>query len=93
MNGQVKKQEKQVEKEDAPEVETEQCRGMAYEYTNKRGTKYYLHKKDVTLRGSGKMQTIYFFAKNERSESIDDLPVGFEVAENKRSGLPALRRK
>lgn len=66
---------------------------MAYQYKNKKGTTYYLHKKDVTLRGSGKRQTIYFFAKNERSGAIDDLPQGFEVAENKRSGLPALRRK
>ena len=37
---------------------------MAYEHTNGKGVKYYLHKSEVTLRG-GKPQTIYFFTKNE----------------------------
>ena len=36
---------------------------MAYEHTNGKGVKYYLHKSEVTLRG-GKPQTIYFFTKN-----------------------------
>ena len=37
---------------------------MAYEHTNGKGVKYYLHKSEVTLRG-GKPQTIYFFTKQE----------------------------
>ena len=37
---------------------------MAYEHTNGKGIKYYLHKSEVTLRG-GKPQTIYFFTKDE----------------------------
>ena len=36
----------------------------AYTYTNSKGVTYYLHKKDVILRG-GREQTIYFFAKKE----------------------------
>ena len=36
---------------------------MAYEHTNGKGVKYYLHKSEVTLRG-GKPQTIYFFTKH-----------------------------
>ena len=66
---------------------------MAYSHTNSKGVTYYLHKKDVTLRG-GKEQTIYYFAKDERpGESIDDLPDGYTVAENPRNGFLVLKRK
>lgn len=67
---------------------------MAYEYTNSNGTKYYLHAKDVTLRGGSRLQRIYYFARETRgSDAIDQVPQGFEVVENKRTGLPVLRRK
>lgn len=66
---------------------------MAYEHKNAKGTNYYLHKKDVILRGSGKKQTIYFFARDIRAEAMDKLPDGFKVVENKRTGLPTLKRK
>lgn len=66
---------------------------MAYTYTNKKGTKYYLHKRNVVLRGSGKNQTIYFFSQHEGKGSIDELPAGFEVMEIERTGLPLLRKK
>ena len=48
---------------------------MAYKHTNSKGTTYYLHKTDVTLRG-GKTQTIYFFAKVEKNAkgTPTDLP-------------------
>ncbi len=65
---------------------------MAYEFTNKKGTKYYLHSKVVTLRGGNRKQTIYYFAKNPRSEAIDSVPAGFQVVENQRTGLPVLKR-
>jgi hypothetical protein len=32
---------------------------MAYEFTNSKGVKYYLHFKDVNLKG-GRVQRIYF---------------------------------
>ncbi len=64
---------------------------MAYSHTNSKGVTYYLHKKDVTLRG-GKQQTIYYFAKDERPEAIDDIPEGMEVVENPRNGFLTLRR-
>ena len=64
---------------------------MAYSHTNSKGVTYYLHKKDVTLRG-GKQQTIYYFAKDERPEAIDDIPAGMEVVENPRNGFLTLRR-
>ncbi len=64
---------------------------MAYSHTNSKGVTYYLHKKDVTLRG-GKQQTIYYFAKDERPEAIDDLPAGYGVVENPRNGFLTLKR-
>lgn len=65
---------------------------MAYEYTNSKGTKYYLHSKNVRLR-SGREQTIYYFAKQAKAEAIDDVPSGYGVVENKRTGLPVLKKK
>lgn len=64
---------------------------MAYSHTNSKGVTYYLHKKDVVLRG-GKEQTIYYFAKDERPEAIDALPEGYEVVENPRNGFLTLKR-
>lgn len=66
---------------------------MAYQYKNKKGQIYYLHSRDVKLRGSGKDQTIYFFAKNQGSGVMDSIPSGFEIVENQKTGLPILRRK
>jgi hypothetical protein len=64
---------------------------MAYSHTNSKGVTYYLHKKDVTLRG-GKLQTIYYFAKDVRPEAIDDIPEGYMVVENPRNGFLTLKR-
>lgn len=66
---------------------------MAYTVKSKKtGEDYILHKKDVTLRG-GRKQTIYFFARQEKDGALDDLPAGYEVMENKRTGLPMLRKE
>ena len=65
---------------------------MAYEYKNKKGTNYYLHSKNVKLRGSGKDQTIYYFARAVGSNSLNQVPTGFIVIENDRTGLPILKR-
>lgn len=65
---------------------------MAYQYTNQKGTSYYLHSTEITLRGSGKKQTIYFFAKVARDGSLDEVPSGYQVVENKRTGLPVLKK-
>ena len=40
-----------------------------YKHTNSKGVTYYLNSKDVTLRG-GKLQTIYYFSKDDRAEGI-----------------------
>ncbi len=65
---------------------------MAYQHTNSKGVTYYLNSKQVTLRG-GKVQTIYYFSKDERSETaVDDLPEGYTVGENPRNGFLTLKR-
>lgn len=64
---------------------------MAYKHTNTKGINYYLHSKDVRLR-SGRSQRIYYFARETRPEAVDQVPEGFVVVENKRTGLPVLKR-
>lgn len=66
---------------------------MAYSYTNKKGITYYLNERKVTLRGSGREQTIYYFTKNDGKTTIDEVPAGFKVEETQRSGLPVLKKK
>jgi len=65
---------------------------MAYEYKNSKGVTYYLHFKDVTLRG-GKKQRIYYFARDVRDGALDEIPAGKEVMETKRTGMPVLKNK
>jgi hypothetical protein len=54
---------------------------MGYEHTNSKGVTYYLHQKG----------RLFYFSKDKKG-SID-LPSGFKVIENKRTGLPMLKRK
>lgn len=65
---------------------------MAYQHKNSKGQTYYLHSREVTLRGSGKTQRIFFFARSERAGALNDLPVGYKVVENTRTGLPILKK-
>lgn len=65
--------------------------GQAFTHTNKDGVKYYLHSKEVQLRGAQK-RTIYFFAREVRDGSLIEIPEGMEVIENERTGLPMLRK-
>lgn len=60
--------------------------------SQKSGQTYYLHSKDVILRG-GREQTIYFFAREVKEGALDALPAGYEVMENSRTGLPMLRKE
>lgn len=65
---------------------------MAYQHVNSKGQTYYLHAKDVVLRG-GRQQRIYYFARDVRpGEAIDSVPAGYSVVENPRNGFLALRR-
>ena len=66
---------------------------MAYSVTSKKsGKTYYLHSKEVKLAGNRK-QRIYYFAGTIGDNALDELPAGYEVIENKRTGLPMLRKK
>ncbi len=65
---------------------------MAFEFTNSKGVKYYLHFKDVNLKG-GRIQRIYFFARDVRDGSLDAVPEKFKVIETERTGMPILKKK
>ena len=65
---------------------------MAYTYTNSKNVTYYLNCKEVTLKG-GQKQTIYFFSKDERSDTGCELPANKQVVENKVNGFPACKNK
>jgi predicted AAA+ superfamily ATPase len=62
---------------------------MGYSFKNSKGKTYFLHTKDVVLKG-GRNQTIYYFAKDERSNSCD-LPDGKKIVENEKTGLPFVK--
>ncbi len=64
---------------------------MAYEFTNSKGVKYYLHFKDVNLKG-GRQQRIYFFARHIRDGSLNEVPAGYQVMETERTGMPILKK-
>lgn len=64
---------------------------MAYSYTNKKGQTYYLHNRDVKLK-NGRMQRIYFFAREVRDGSLDAVPAGYTVIETQRTGMPVLKK-
>ncbi|HEC77012.1 MAG TPA: hypothetical protein ENI33_07140 [Thermoplasmatales archaeon] len=67
---------------------------MVYEYKSKKsGKKYKLYTRDVKLKG-GKVQTIYFFSSGKpKSGKLCDMPKGYKVVENPRTGLPFLKKK
>ncbi|HUC87057.1 MAG TPA: hypothetical protein VMR75_01875 [Candidatus Saccharimonadales bacterium] len=64
---------------------------MAFSHVNSKGQTYYLHQRDVTLKG-GRVQRIYFFAREVKDGAIDALPGGYIVVENPRTGLPILKK-
>lgn len=65
---------------------------MAFSTVSKKsGKTYYLHHREVTLRG-GRKQVIYFFAQDVRDGALDAVPAGYMVMENARTGLPMLKK-
>jgi hypothetical protein len=63
---------------------------MAYSVKNSKGSTYFLHKRDTTLK-NGLTQTIYFFAKEVKDGALDAVPKGYQVSESK-NGLPVLKK-
>jgi len=66
---------------------------MAFSHTNSKGQTYYLHSKPVTLRGGMELTIYYFARKVKNTGSLDAMPEGYKVVENKRTGLPLLKKK
>jgi hypothetical protein len=64
---------------------------MAYKFTNSKGITYILHSSTRPL-SSGKTQTLYYFAKEEKAGALDALPAGYDVQETA-NGLPVLKKK
>lgn len=65
---------------------------MAYSVKSKKsGKTYHLHSKEVTLSGNRK-QRIFYFAGDVGENALDALPAGYEVTENKKTGLPMLKK-
>lgn len=64
---------------------------MTFTQVNSKGQTYYLHEREVTLKG-GRKQVIYFFGREAKEGAIDALPEGYEVIENTRTGLPILKK-
>ena len=66
---------------------------MAYTVTSKKsGKTYHLHERRQKLKG-GQEVTLYFFAGQPQEGAIDQLPNGYEVSENTKTGLPLLKKK
>lgn len=63
----------------------------AFAYTNSKGQTYYLHTRQVTLK-NGRVQTIYFFARDVRDGALEAVPEGYQVVETERTGMPVLKR-
>lgn len=76
------KKKKELNMADAPK---------AFSYTNSKGHTYYLHTREVTLK-NGRVQRIYFFARDIRDGSLEAVPAGYEVVETKRTGMPVLKK-
>ena len=65
---------------------------MAFEFKNSKGVSYFLHSREVTLKG-GRAQRIYFFARDIRPDALNAVPEGFVVMETTKTGMPILKKK
>jgi len=65
---------------------------MAYTVSSKKsGKTYFLHGRRQKLRG-GQEVTLYYFAGQPGEGVLDELPSGYAVSENTRTGLPLLKK-
>jgi hypothetical protein len=66
---------------------------VAFSHKNSKGQEYFLHSKEVTLKG-GRKQRIYYFSRSIDAEfGLDAVPAGMMVSENSRTGLPLLKKE
>ncbi len=59
--------------------------------SQKTGKEYFLHSKEVILKG-GRKQRIFFFAGAIQEGAVDALPIGYAIGENSKTGLPILKK-
>lgn len=63
---------------------------MAFEVKSKKsGQTYFLH---ARTSNNGKTK-VHFFAREVKEGALDNLPDGYEVSENEKTGLPLLKKK
>lgn len=66
---------------------------VAYSIQSKKnGRTYYLHTREQVV-GSHKFQLYYFASKIMEDEALKAVPDGYEVLENERTGLPAVKKR
>ena len=63
---------------------------MAYGFTNSKGVTYYLHTKK-SMTSTGKERILFFFSKEIKEGTLDEVPAGYNVVEMK-TGLPVLKK-
>lgn len=65
---------------------------MAFSVVSKKsGKTYILHARLQKLKG-GKEVTLYYFAGEAGPSAIDQVPAGYVVSENEKTGLPLLKK-
>ena len=65
---------------------------MAFTANSKKtGRPFYLHSKEVILKG-GRKQRIFFFCSTVKEGAVDALPAGYAIGENSKTGLPILKK-
>ncbi len=65
---------------------------MAFSATSKKtGKTFFLHSKEVILKG-GRKQRIYYFGGEVKEGAINELPSGYGIGENSKTGLPILKK-
>ncbi len=64
---------------------------MAFQFKNSKGVGYYLHSKEVNLKG-GRKQVIFYFARDIRPGALDAVPPGYQVMETTKTGMPILKK-
>lgn len=62
---------------------------MAFSYKNSRGDTYFLHERKTGKNGTGKL---FYFAKERKENSVENLPSGYKVAENQKTGMPVIKK-
>ena len=64
----------------------------AYTYSTG-GQTWYLHARSPAAPGRRKLRVFYFAREQRPAETVPELPAGFEVVLNPRTGMPLLRRQ